>query len=139
MTQNAIVTRIMDRKNAEVCVTRLTACGGNCGGCESCMLSSEVKVIAANEIGAKPGQKVVLESSSRKIYKALLLVYIMPVGLFLAGYFLACLAGFTEGICIAVSFFALLISAVILILKYKKKNGNESEFSYSIIRFSEEI
>ena len=36
MTQEAIVTRRLPDGMAEVVVTRGTACGSNCGNCESC-------------------------------------------------------------------------------------------------------
>ena len=79
MTQDAIVYRRLSEDMAEVVVTRATACGGNCGSCEACMFQSELKTPARNLIGAKPGQRVVIESKSSKIYGAILLVYVLPL------------------------------------------------------------
>lgn len=122
MTQDAIVTKILPHDMAEVAVTRSTACGGNCGSCESCMFQSELKAEARNLIGAKPGQRVVIESKSSRIFGAAILVYVMPMLFFLLGYVLAAAAGAGENVRILVSFASLLVSAVILILSQHRKN-----------------
>ncbi|MFR3923106.1 MAG: SoxR reducing system RseC family protein [Dysosmobacter welbionis] len=41
---------------------------------------------ASNPIGARPGQKVVVESSTKNMLRIVVLVYLIPVVLFLAGY-----------------------------------------------------
>ena len=64
MTQEAVVTRVFPNNMAEVAVTRTTACGGNCGNCESCIFQSELKTMAKNRVSARPGQKVLIESKS---------------------------------------------------------------------------
>lgn len=136
MTQDAIVRQVFDDGMAEVVVTRSTACGSNCGNCESCVFQSELKVTASNRIGARPGQKVVIESKSSKVYKAIMMVYIMPIVLFLLGYAIAALLGASEGLCIAVSFLALALSAALLVLWYKKR-GNKNKISFAIISIEE--
>ena len=133
MTQDAVVTRVFKNNMAEVAVTRGTACGGNCGNCESCMFQSELKVLAKNLIDAKPGQTVVIESSSKKVFKAVVLVYIMPLVLFLAGYALGAVLGMSEGICVALSFAGLVLGAVILVLSQRKSKG-KNQISFDIIR-----
>ena len=125
MTQDAIVTKLLPHDMAEVAVTRSTACGGNCGSCESCMFQSELKAVARNLIEAKPGQRVVIESKSSRIFGAAILVYVMPLLFFLLGYALAALAGAEEGIRILVSFAALLVSAVVLVLSQRRKNDKK--------------
>ena len=126
MTQDAIVTKLLPDDMAEVVVTRTTACGGNCGSCESCMFQSELKAVAKNLVGARPGQRVIIESKSATVFSAAALVYVMPIVLFLLGYALAYLAGGSEGVCVLVSFLALIVSAVLLVLSQKygrhKKN-----------------
>ena len=132
MTQDAIVVKLLPNDMAEVVVTRTTACGSNCGNCESCIFQSELKTIAKNNIAAKPGQRVVIASSSRRVFSAAALVYLMPLFLFLAGYLLASMLGATEGICILVSFSFLFISAVILVLT-QRKIPSEKQITYDII------
>ena len=67
MTQDAVVIRLLPNNMAEVAVTRATACGGNCGSCESCMFQSELHTEARNLIQAKPGQKVTIETRCFKV------------------------------------------------------------------------
>lgn len=131
MTNDATVTKLMPNNTAEVVVTRLTACGGNCGGCEGCVYDNKVRAVANNLVGAKPGDKVVIESQSSKVFGAVALVYIMPLVFFLAGYFIAAAFGTAEGVCIAVSFAALLVSAVILVVSQKRK---KEKITYNIIK-----
>ncbi len=133
MTQDAVVTKLLPNGMAEVAVARTTACGGSCGSCESCIFQSEIKTLARNLIDAVPGQKVVIESRSAIVFGAAALVYIMPIVLFILGYALAYLVGATEGICILVSFLALILSAVILVLSQRQKK-NRQAFTFDIIR-----
>ena len=98
MTQEGIVTRLFPHDMAEVAVTRMTACGGNCGSCESCMLQSEVKAIAKNHVSAEPGQRVLIESRTSPVFGAVFLVYVMPLVCFLLGYGAAYAAGLAAGI-----------------------------------------
>ena len=133
MTQNAVVTRVLPNHMAEVAVARSTACGGSCGSCESCIFQGEIKTLARNLIDARPGQKVVIASKSSAVFGAAALVYVMPIVLFILGYALAFLAGASEGVCILVSFVALVLSAVILVLSQRKKK-NQQTFTFDIIR-----
>ncbi|MBR5094262.1 MAG: SoxR reducing system RseC family protein [Oscillospiraceae bacterium] len=132
MTQDAIVTKILPDGMAEVVVTRSTACGGNCGSCESCMFQSELRALARDNIGCKPGQRVVIETKTSRVFGAAMLVYVMPLLFFLAGYALAALLGWTEGARIAMSFGTLIISAVVLILSQRHKKKDEP-ISFEII------
>lgn len=132
MTQDAIVIRILDDEMAEVAVTRATACGGNCGSCESCMFQSELRTTARNLIQAKPGQKVTIESKSSRIFGAAFLVYVMPLLFFLLGYAVAAAADAAEGIRILVSFCALLVSALVLILT-QRFNKKKKPITFDII------
>ena len=132
MTQDAVVLKILPNSMAEVVVTRSTACGSNCGNCESCIFQSELKAIANNRIGAKPGQRVVISSSSKTVFSAALLVYIMPLLFFLVGFAVSSIFGASEGVCVLVSFFFLAVSAVVLIVSQKKK-GSAKQITYDII------
>lgn len=132
MTQEGIVTRLFPDGMAEVAVTRMTACGGNCGSCESCMLQSEVKTKAKNLVEAQPGQRVMIESRTSSVFGAVFLVYVMPLALFLVGYGAAYLAGLREGLCILCSFLGLGLGALLLVLSQRgKKDG---KISYEIIK-----
>lgn len=134
MTQDAIVRQVFDDGMAEVVVTRSTACGSNCGNCESCIFQSELCTRAKNLIGAKPGQRVVIESKSSKIYKATLLVYILPIVLVVAGYLIAAAAGAGEGLCIVSSFIGLALGAAFTVVSQKHKKDKD-KITFDIIQF----
>lgn len=132
MTQDAVVIRLLPNDMAEVAVTRGTACGGNCGSCESCMFQSELLAEARNLIHAKPGQKVTIASKSSRIFHAAFLVYVMPLLFFLAGYGLSSAAGAGEGVRILVSFASLLVSAAVLVLS-QRLNEKKKPITFDII------
>ena len=137
MTQDAIVYRRLANNMAEVVVTRSTACGSNCGNCESCIFQSEIKTVARNLINAGPGQRVIIESKSSRIYGAALMVYILPMVLALAGYFIAYALGAAEGLCILCSFLGLGLGAVILVVTQRRKMAKDP-ITFDIIEFKKD-
>ena len=117
MTQIATVERIIDDHHAEISVPRKSACGHDCEECAGCgVTGTAVHAIAENPIGAHPGQKVVVESSTQKMLHIVALVYLTQVILFLVGYlatisvesvalrYAAAVAGFVIGILAAVAY-----------------------------------
>lgn len=116
MTQIATVERIVDNNYAIISVPRKTACGHDCEECAGCgVTGAAVKAKALNPIGARPGQKVVVESSTQKMLSIVTFVYMVPVALFILGYLLMlflgasvawqyaiAIAGFVLGIVIAI-------------------------------------
>lgn len=101
MVQTAKVTRLLPDGRAEVSVKRQSACGHDCskcgGGCSELMVSSTVAVIAANSIGAQPGDMVTVESSTGGVLGAAVMVYLVPFLLFFVGYFVAAALGLPGG------------------------------------------
>ncbi len=132
MTQEAIVTKVLPNAMAEVVVTRTTACGSNCGSCESCIFQSELKAIAKNRINAKPGQHVTISTRNSSVFSAAFLVYIMPLLFFLAGFIIASLLGAEEGTAILSSFICLILSAVFLVF-IQKKRASQRQIQFDII------
>mgnify|MGYP000892611275 CR=1 FL=1 len=89
MTQIATIEKLLDAGHAEIAVARQSACGHDCAECAGCGVSAApVYARASNPIGARPGQKVVVQSSTKNILGITLLVYMVPVALFFLGYFL---------------------------------------------------
>ena len=87
MTQIATVERIVNADYAEISVPRKSACGHDCEECAGCGVSgAAVLARALNPIGARPGQKVVVDSSTSKMLGIVAMVYLIPVVLFVAGY-----------------------------------------------------
>ena len=134
MTQDAIVYKCLPNGMAEVVVTRTTACGSNCGNCESCIFQSELKTLAKNTIAARPGQKVIIESKSSKIYKAAMLVYILPLILMVLGYALGAALSAGEGLGIALGFVGLIAGAALIVLSERRKN--KEPITFEIIEFN---
>ena len=132
MTNEGIVTKLLPNRMAEVAVTRSTACGGNCGSCEACQFQNELKTIAKNTVGAQPGQKVTIETSSSVIFGAAMLVYVMPLVFFVIGYIIAGALGASEGICVLTSFLFLILSAVVLVVS-QRKTRNRKKIEFEII------
>ena len=132
MTQDAIVYKCLDAERAEVVVTRATACGSNCASCEACVFQNELKTVARNLIGARPGQKVLIESKSSRMYGAIMLVYIVPI----LGCFLAYGAGASEGICVLCTFLGFILGAVITVLSQRMKK-DKNPITFDIVSFQQ--
>ncbi len=135
MTQDAVVFRCLDDERAEVVVTRATACGANCESCEACVFQNELKTVARNLIGARPGQKVLIESKSSKVYGAILLVYIVPVLLAVLGCFAAYAMGASEGICVLCTFLGFLMGAVVTVVTQRLMR-DRNPITFDIIKFN---
>jgi len=89
MTQIATVEKLLDNGYAEISVPRKSACGHDCEECAGCgMTGASIFARAKNDPGAMPGDKVVVESSTKKLLGVVALVYLLPVLGFMLGYFL---------------------------------------------------
>ena len=135
MTNYATVTRLLPGEKAEIQVVRQSACGGNCASCQGCAEKNVMTVVANNHAGAKPGQRVLIESQSKKIFSAAVLVYVMPLILFLVSYAVADALGAGEGLCVLVSFLALVLSGLILVA-VNKRSGSKDEIIFNIVEIS---
>ena len=135
MTQNAVVTRVLNAQMAEVVVQRGTACGGNCGGncgsCEACAYDARIVVSAVNAIHAGPGDRVVISSQTSRILGTAVLIYMMPLAIFFLAYALAYRFGFGQGLCILISFIGLALGAAGVVF-YGRRSG---EVRYEITSY----
>ena len=134
MTQIATVERIIDSDHAEISVPRKSACGHDCEECAGCgVTGTAVHAKAVNPIGARPGQKVVVESSTQKMLGIVAFVYLIPVALFMAGYLLT--AFLTPAVAIqytvAVAAFLVGIGFAILYDRHLRAKGG---LSFPIVR-----
>ena len=113
MTQIATGEKILSEGYAEVSVPRKSACGHDCEECAGCgVTGAAVHARARNPIGAQPGQKVVVESSTEKLMGIILLVYMVPVVLFFLGYGVSALLGAGSGVRAAVGILGVLLGIV---------------------------
>ena len=132
MTQIATVEKDLGGGYAEVSVPRKSACGHDCEECAGCgMTGAAIKARARNDIGAQPGDKVVVESSTKKIFGVVALVYVLPVVLFLLGYLLS--EGLSEGARYAVAIAAFVVSFIPCVL-YDRHARKKELLTYQIMR-----
>ena len=85
-------------------------------------------VQADNTVGARKGDEVLVTSSTGRVLRLAVLLYIMPLSLFFLGYFLA---GGCEGRRAAVGClaFALGMGICVLVSRSMKKNRREMHFT----------
>ena len=134
MTQIATVERILDPNHAEISVPRKSACGHDCEECAGCgVTGAAVTARAENPIGARPGQKVVVESSTRKMLGIVVLVYAIPVALFLIGYLAALALGADVGAQYAVAGLGFL-AGVFFAIRYDRRLRARGGLSFTIVR-----
>ena len=132
MTQIATVEKDLGGGYAEVSVPRKSACGHDCEECAGCgMTGAAIKARARNDIGAQPGDKVVVESSTKKIFGVVALVYVLPVVLFLLGYFLS--EGLAEGMRYAIAVATVVVSFIPCVL-YDRHARKKELLTYQIMR-----
>ena len=80
MTQIATVEKVLAGGYAEISVPRKSACGHDCEECAGCgMTGAAIHARARNDVGAQKGDKVVVESSTKKLLGVVALVYLLPV------------------------------------------------------------
>lgn len=132
MTQIATIEKDLGGGYAEISVPRKSACGHDCEECAGCdMTGAAIKARAKNDIGAQPGDKVVVESSTKKIFGVVALVYVLPVVLFLLGYFLS--EGLSEGARYAIAIAAFAVSFIPCVL-YDRHARKKELLTYQILR-----
>lgn len=99
MTQKAVVKKLLADGLAEVEVQRQSACGHDCASCGGCGAPTErIQTRAVNEIGAEVGETVTIEGKNKEVYGAALIVYTVPLALFIVLYALVRALGQGEGV-----------------------------------------
>ena len=69
MTQVATVEKLLADGKAEITVARQSACAHDCSECAGCgTAASPVRAVAVNAVGARAGQKVIVESDTTKVF-----------------------------------------------------------------------
>lgn len=130
MQQVVEVTKLLDHGLAEVAFERRSACSGDCTHCGGCdAIRQRLVATAKNTIGARPGDRVVLETSSGFVLSAALLVYLLPLIAFFAGYFVGYEAGAPSGACGAMGFLLGLIPMMLRNHQLKKAGRTTFEIT----------
>ena len=125
MKQIATVEGLRQDGRAEIVVARQSACAHDCHECAGCGGSvAPIRAVVDNPIGARAGQKVVVESSSRQMLGVILLVYMLPVVLFFIGYFAASPLGGRASVAVSIlAFFLGVVPAVLYDRKLRRSGG----------------
>ena len=133
MQQLVRVRQVHDDGTATVMHIRESACSGDCHKCSGCGAAKEAILLEAkNPIGAKPGDLVRVESATGPVLKAALVMYMLPMVLFFAGYAVGA-AAFGRGALVGcLAFVASIGLAVVYDRKVLKKQNTE----YTITGFA---
>lgn len=77
MTGEGIVTKLYSDM-ASVKISKSSACGHNCASCNACSNPS-YEITVLNPVGAKEGDRVLIETKSSELLAVSFLIYILPV------------------------------------------------------------
>jgi len=134
MEQLVRVRETFDDGTALVVHVRESACSGDCHKCSGCGAAKETILLKAkNPIGARRGDLVKLESATGPVLKAAAVMYMLPMLLFFAGYFLGDFF-WKQGALVGCIAFAASIALAVL---YDRKIGKTDKTGYTITGFVE--
>ena len=112
----------MDGTAQVVCI-RESACSGDCHKCSGCGAAKEaIFLTAVNALGAKPGDLVTIQSETAPVLKAAMVLYMMPLVLFFAGYAAGAALGISGGLAGCLAFAASIVLIVVYDRRMAKKN-----------------
>ena len=118
---------------AQVLVVRESACSGDCHKCSGCGAAKEsILLTAANPIGARTGDLVKLQSETAPVLKAAVVLYMLPLVLFFAGYALGAALDISGGLCGSLAF----VLSIVFIVLYDRKLQKQDDTIYTITGFA---
>ena len=133
MQQLVRVTKVHNDGMATVMHIRESACSGECHKCSGCGAAKEAIVLEArNPIGAQPGDLVNVEAASGPVLKAALVMYMLPMVLFFAGYALGA-ALWQQGALVGCLAF---LGSMALAVLYDRKVVRKNDTVYTITGFA---
>ena len=128
MEQKVKVKAVHPDGTATVYHIRKSACSGDCHKCSGCGAAKEAIVFEAkNPIGARPGDLVTVESASGPVLKAAMVMYMLPMVLFFAGYALGSV--WNLGALVGCASFVL---SIVLAVVYDRKVVKKENTEYTI-------
>ena len=136
MKQTVRVTAIPENGIAEVFLERQSACSGDCHRCGGCGAVRETLfVLAEDPIGVSVGDQVVVETSTGTVLKAAVLVYLLPVIFFFAGYFAGAALRFFPGLSGASAAVLGILPAIFLNRRMERKKTQ----TFRIVSYAQEF
>lgn len=132
MQQLVRVRQVHADGTATVIHIRESACSGDCHKCSGCGAAKEAILLdAKNPIGAKPGDLVNIESETGPVLKAAMVMYMLPMVLFFAGYALG--AVWNQGPLVGCLAF---VASIGLAVVYDRKVVKKQNLGYTITGFA---
>ena len=123
MEQIVRVKEAHSNGTATVFLQRESACSGDCHKCSGCGAAKEIMIFEArNPIGAQRGDKVIIESQTAPVMKAVGIFYVLPLVLFFLGYLLGEIWGL--GALFGILGFA---AAIVLTVLYDRKIARKEQ------------
>ena len=133
MDQLVRIREVYDNGTAQVICIRESACSGDCHKCSGCGAAKEAILLTAeNPIGAGVGDLVTLRSETAPVLKAAVVLYMMPLVLFFAGYALAAAFNLSGGLFGALAF----LVSIVLIVVYDRRMAKKDNTIYTITGFA---
>ena len=124
MEQIVRVHRLHPDGRADIILVRESACSGDCHKCSGCGAAKETMIVTAeNPIRAGVGDFVTLTSDTASVMKAVVVVYLLPLVLFFAGYALGAAIDWLPGLMGGFGF-ALGVTFAVWFDRYTAKNND---------------
>ena len=129
MEQLVRVKEVHPDGTATVLVVRESACSGDCHKCSGCGAAKESILFEANNpIGARRGDLVKVQSETGPVLKAAVVLYMLPLVLFFAGYALGAALNISGGITGGIAF----VLSIALIVLYDRRMQKNNKTIYTI-------
>lgn len=132
MLQTGII-RKLNNSEAEVEITRSSACGESCASCGLCP-GQTARVFAVNDLNAQEGDTIVIDMADKKILGAAFLVYIVPIIMLIAGYFISNALFHDESLAILTGFIFLAVTFIVLM---RLDRGLKRKYTPRIVEIKE--
>ena len=135
MEQLVRIKKTYQDGTADVICIRESACSGDCHKCSGCGAAKEAIIVTAqNPIGAQTGDFVNVRSETGPVLKAAVVLYMLPLVLFFAGYALAAALNISGGIGGGLAF----VLSIVVIVLYDRRMQKKDNTIYTITGFAGE-
>lgn len=133
MEQLVRIREVYENGTAQVVCIRESACSGDCHKCSGCGAAKETILLTAdNPIGARAGDLVNVRSETGPVLKAAMVLYMMPLVLFFAGYAAGAALGLSGALFGCLAF----LLSILLIVVYDRRMAKQNKTIYTITGFA---
>lgn len=126
MTQRAVVNRRLGGGRVEVRIKRMSACSHDCDSCAGCgpMVNvGDMTAVAQDDLGARVGQAVTVETASSRVLRLAAALYLLPfLGLFGAYLLMGDASEGIAALCAVGAFFLVLLGVCIPLDRYLRRH-----------------